>query len=75
MAIKKRNEDEFIDNLIQPISDIYEETNYKVLSIITNRIKEIGKMSATDAGRLSILLKNQDLKQIEKVLSDKGLVS
>lgn len=70
MAIKKRNDDEFLDNLIQPISDIYEETNYKVLSIITERILSIGKMTPTDAARLSILLKNQDLKQIETILSE-----
>src|SRR5574344_897304 len=69
MAITKTDE-ELIEDLLQPISDIYQEVNSKVLSIITNRIKEIGKMSATDAGRLSILLKNQDLKQIEKILSD-----
>ena len=69
MAIKQ-TEEEFIEDLIQPISDIYQETNSKVLSIMVNRIKQIGTLSATDAGRLSILLKNQDLKQIEKVLSD-----
>ncbi len=69
MAIKQ-TEEEFIEDLIQPISDIYQETNSKVLSIMVNRIKQIGTLSAIDAGRLSILLKNQDLKQIEKVLSD-----
>lgn len=69
MAIKQ-TEEEFIDNLLAPISDIYQETNSKVLSIMVNRIKHIGTLSATDAGRLSILLKNQDLKQIEKALSD-----
>lgn len=66
----KQPTDEFIDDLLQPISDIYESANYKVLSIITNRLKSIGELSATDAGRLSILLKNKDLKEIEKVLSD-----
>ena len=68
--IPKYDESEFIEDLIQPISDIYQETNSKVLSIMVNRIKQIGTLSPTDAGRLSILLKNQDLKQIEKVLSD-----
>lgn len=70
MAIKKRNDDEFIDDLIAPISDIYQETNSKVLSIMVNRIKQIGTLSPTDAGRLSIMLKNQDLAEIEKALSD-----
>src|SRR5574344_3084699 len=70
MAIKKRNDDEFLDSLIQPISDIYEEVNTKVLSIITNRIKHIGTLTPTDAARLSILLRNQDLKQIETILSE-----
>lgn len=68
--IPKRNDDELIENIIAPISDIYQEVNSKVLSIITNRIKEIGKMTPTDAARLSILLKNQDLKQIETILSE-----
>jgi hypothetical protein len=66
----KQPTDEFIDDLLEPISDIYESANYKVLSIITNRIRSIGELSATDAGRLSILLKNKDLKEIEKILSD-----
>lgn len=70
MAIKKPNDDELIDDLIAPISDIYESANYKVLSIITERIKHIGQLTPTDAGRLSILLKNQDLKQIETILSE-----
>lgn len=70
MAIKKPNDDELIEDLLQPISDIYQETNTKVLSIITERIKSIGKMTPTDAARLSILLKNQDLKQIETILSE-----
>jgi hypothetical protein len=70
MAIKKRNDDEFIENLIAPISDIYQEANSKVISIMVNRIKQIGTLSPTDAGRLSIMLKNQDLAEIEKVLSD-----
>jgi hypothetical protein len=69
MAIKK-TDDELIDDLLAPISDIYESANYKVLSIITERIKSVGKMSATDAVRLSVLLKNQDLKQIETILSE-----
>jgi hypothetical protein len=66
----KQPTDEFIDDLLEPISDIYESANYKVLSIITNRIRSIGELSATDAGRLSILIKNKDLKEIEKIISD-----
>ena len=69
MAIQK-NQDEFIEELIQPISDIYQEVNTKVLTIITNRIKQIGTMTPTDASRLSILLKNQDLAEIEKIIAD-----
>lgn len=69
MAIT-RTDDELIEDLLQPISDIYQEANSKVLSIITERIKYVGQLTPTDAGRLSILLKNQDLKQIEKILSD-----
>lgn len=70
MAIKKPNDDELIKDLIAPISDIYESANYKVLSIITERIKYIGRLTPTDAGRLSILLRNQDLKEIESILSE-----
>src|SRR5574344_3001306 len=69
MAIK-RTDDELIEDLLAPISDIYQEVNSKVLSIITERIKYVGQLTPTDAARLSILLKNQDLKQIEKILSD-----
>lgn len=70
MEIKKPNDDELIEDLLQPISDIYESANYKVLSIIMERIKYIGRLTPTDAGRLSVLLKNQDLKQIELILSE-----
>src|SRR5574344_2999958 len=69
MAIK-RTDDELIEDLLAPISDIYQEVNSKVLSIITERIKYVGQLTPTDAGRLSILLKNQDLKQIETILSE-----
>lgn len=69
MAIKK-TDDELIDDLLQPISDIYQEVNSKVLSIITERIKYVGQLTPTDAARLSILLRNQDLKQIETILSE-----
>lgn len=69
MAIKK-TDDELIEDLLQPISDIYQEVNTKVLSIITERIKYVGQLTPTDAARLSILLRNQDLKQIETILSE-----
>ena len=69
MAIK-RTDDELIEDLLQPISDIYQEVNTKVLSIITERIKYVGQLTPTDAARLSILLRNQDLKQIETILSE-----
>ena len=69
MAIK-RTDDELIEDLLAPISDIYQEVNTKVLSIITERIKYVGQLTPTDAARLSILLRNQDLKQIETILSE-----
>ena len=69
MAIKKRNDDELIDELLNPISDIIQETQYKVLSIITSRINSISKLSATDAHQLNQLIKQQDLAEIESIIA------
>lgn len=66
---KKYNENDFIEELTNPLSDIMAEVNYNVLAIISNRIKSIGKMSATDAQRLSQLVRMEDLKTIESVIS------
>ena len=43
MAIPK-NQDEFIEELLNPIDDIMSEVDTKVLTIITERIRNIGKM-------------------------------
>ena len=48
MAIPK-NQDEFIEELLNPIDDIMSEVDTKVLTIITERIKAVGKMSASDS--------------------------
>ena len=69
MAIPK-NQDEFIEELLNPIDDIMSEVDTKVLTIITERIKAVGKMSASDAQRLSIIARNKDLAEIEKIISD-----
>ena len=69
MAIPK-NQDEFIEELLNPIDDIMSEVDTKVLAIITERIRNIGKMSASDAQRLSIIARNKDLAEIEKIISD-----
>ena len=69
MAIQK-NQDEFIEELLNPIDDIMSEVDTKVLTIITERIRSIGKMSASDAQRLSIIARNKDLSEIEKIISD-----
>ena len=60
MAIPK-NQDEIIEELLNPIDDIMSEVDTKVLTIITERIRSIGKMSASDAQRLSIIARNKDL--------------
>ena len=69
MALKKYDEAEYIDNLINPISDIMQQVNYDVLAVISKRINSIGQMSATDAAKLSVLVKNGDLAEIETILS------
>ena len=69
MAIPK-NQDEFIEELLNPIDDIMSEVDTKVLTIITERIKAVGKMSASDAQRLSIIARNKDLAEIEKIIAD-----
>ena len=69
MAIPK-NQDELIEELLNPIDDIMSEVDTKVLTIITERIRNIGKMSASDAQRLSIIARNKDLAEIEKIISD-----
>ena len=69
MTIPK-NQDEFIEELLNPIDDIMAEVDTKVLTIITERIKTIGKMTPSDAQRLSIIARNKDLAEIEKIISD-----
>jgi hypothetical protein len=68
MAIKKTDND-FIEDLTNPISDIMQKTQYEVLAVITNRIKKVGKMTASDAQRLSQLVRLEDLSEIENILS------
>ncbi|PNX50613.1 MAG: hypothetical protein BV456_06100 [Thermoplasmata archaeon M8B2D] len=69
MISKNYDENKFIEDLTNPLEDIMSEVNYNVLSIITNRINKIGKMSATDAQRLSQLVRMEDLKTIEATIS------
>jgi hypothetical protein len=69
MEIKK-NQDDFLEDLINPLSELFEQVNTDVLSVITNRIKSIGTMTATDAHKLSILIRNKDIKEIERIISD-----
>ena len=70
MAIKKIkttpfDEQEFIDDLLYPLQDIVAETNYNVLSVISNRLNKVGNMSASDAQRLSQIVRMQDLAEIK----------
>ena len=69
MAIKKYDDNSFINDITNPIAEIFQEVNYNVLSIITSRINKISKMSATDAQRLSQLIRMQDLDTIEATIS------
>jgi len=63
--IPKFNETDYIDELINPLYEIMQEVNYKTISVISNRINKIGKMSATDAQRLSQVIRMQDLTEIQ----------
>ena len=69
MIPKTYDEIEFIDDLTNPIDDIMQKTQYNVLTIITSRINAIGKLSATDAQRLSQLVRQQDLDTIESIIA------
>lgn len=69
MIPKTYDEIEFIDDLTNPINDIMQQTQYNVLAIITNRINDIGKLSPTDAQRLSQLVRQQDLDTIESIIA------
>lgn len=66
--MKKYDEEEFLNSLYEQLADIVDTTNNKALSIISSRINSIGKMSATDANRLSILVRNKDIKEIESII-------
>ena len=68
MAIK--NQDYFLEELINPLAETFEQVNTDVLTVITRRIKSVGTMTATDAHKLSILVRNGDLKEIEQIISD-----
>ena len=68
MAIK--NQDDFLEELINPLAETFEQVNTDVLSVISARIKSIGAMTPTDAHKLSILIKNGDLGEIERIISD-----
>ena len=67
--IPKFDEELFIDNLTNPIADIMAETQYNVLAVMTNRINAIGKLSPTDAQRLSQLVRMEDLDAIESIIA------
>ncbi len=59
------DEQGFIDDLLYPLQDIVAETNYNVLSVISNRLNKVGNMSASDAQRLSQIVRMQDLAEIK----------
>lgn len=67
--IPKYDDEDLINNLTNPIYSIMQETQYQVLSVITNRIRSIGKLSATDAQRLSQLIRMEDLDTIESIIA------
>lgn len=70
MKLKKYDEVEYLDNLTSPIYEIMEQANQDSLSVIANRINKIGKLTPTDASKLSVLYKRADLVEIERILSD-----
>lgn len=67
--IPKYDEEDFINDLTNPIYSIMQQTQYQVLSVITNRIRNIGELSATDAHRLSQLIRMEDLDTIEAIIA------
>lgn len=65
-----KNQDDFLEGLINPLAETFEQVNTDVLTVISARIKSIGAMTPTDAHKLSILIKNGDLDEIERIISD-----
>lgn len=62
--------DDVIDRLVQPIIDRQESINLYIIQTIAKRIKQIGKLSPSDAYKLEQLLKNgADVRKINEALS------
>lgn len=62
--------DNAIDNLIQPIIDRQESINIFVLSMIADKVREIGELSITDFNRLKILVSlGIDIRQMNMYLA------
>lgn len=62
--------DEFTEEIIQPLEELYERLNNQVIGVISKRIGEIGSMTASDIDRLVNLARIKDLAEIEKLIAD-----
>lgn len=64
--------DKWIEELPEPLVDIFQKTNADIVGIIAKRLKAIGKLSKSDVIRLSnsIDYLGNDLSKIQKALSE-----
>lgn len=68
MIPKNYNENDFIEDLTNPLADIMSEVQYNVLAVISRRLNAIGKLSASDTQKLSQIVKMEDLNTIESII-------
>lgn len=61
--------DEYLQNISQPLYEISQQMSAEVVGIIAERIKEIGTLSASDVNRLRNTMRIADFKKIEKELA------
>lgn len=62
--------DNAIDNLIKPIMDRQESINTLVLSMIADKVREVGELSVADINRLKILVSlGADIRQMNEYLA------
>lgn len=61
--------DEYLQNISQPLYEISQQMSNDTVGIIANRIKIIGTMTASDANRLRNTMRIADFKKIESELS------
>lgn len=63
--------EKWLEELPQPIIDVYQKASIDITSVIIRRVKQIGKLTPTDINRLNIAVRymGADLNEIKKVIA------